>query len=219
MSGRQKVMVVGAGGHARVVESLLRYVPDVELAGFADRTRASFGERIGGAAVTTTWDELPAWRDAGVTAVALAIGDNAERARMFAAATAHGYRVLGLRHPTAFVERDAVVGEAAVICAGAILGAGCRLGANTLVNTGAIVDHECAVGDHAHLGPGCRLAGRVTVGALTFVGLGATVREGIRIGENVVVGMGSVVVADIPDNAVAYGVPSRVRAATDRSDA
>ena len=127
--------------------------------------------------------------------------------------------VIDLPNPTAFVERDAVVAEAAVICAGAILGAGCRLGANTLVNTGAIVDHECAVGDHAHLGPGCRLAGRVTVGALTFVGLGATVREGIRIGENVVVGMGSVVVADIPDNAVAYGVPSRVRAAPERSDA
>ena len=219
MSGGEKVIVIGAGGHARVVASLLRYVPEIELAGFADRTRAALGERIGDAAVTTTWDELPAWRGAGVTAVALAIGDNAERARMFAAAKAHGYRVLGLRHPTAFVERDAEVGEAAVLCAGAILGAGVRLGANTLVNTGAIVDHECAVGDHAHLGPGCRLAGRVAVGALTFVGLGATVRDGIRIGENVVVGAGSVVVSDIPDNAVAYGVPSRVRTAAERSGA
>lgn len=51
----------------------------------------------------------------------------------------------------------------------------------------------------------------VTIGDDTWIGGGAIVLPGVTIGRNVVIGAGSVVCADIPDDAIACGVPCTVK--------
>ena len=48
------------------------------------------------------------------------------------------------------------------------------------------------------------------------VGSGSTVLAGVTIGEDALVGAGSVVTRDVPRQAVAYGVPARVRTGSRR---
>jgi acetyltransferase-like isoleucine patch superfamily enzyme len=50
----------------------------------------------------------------------------------------------------------------------------------------------------------------ISVGDNVWLGAGAKVLDGVRIGRDVVVGAGAVVTADLPDGAVAVGVPARV---------
>jgi UDP-perosamine 4-acetyltransferase len=207
--GRRRAIVVGAGGHARVVVSILDHMEDVEGVGVADRTAATRGEAVGSTKVTATFEELPALRSSGVDWAVPALGDNRERADMFTQLVDLGFNILTLRHPTAIVENSARVGPGAVICAGAIICAEVVLGADVLINTGAIIDHECRIGAHAHVGPGCRIAGRVTIGDAAFIGAGTTVRDRITIGAGAVIGAGSVVVDEIPAGVAAYGVPAR----------
>ena len=106
-----KVIIVGAGGHARVMVSLLGYLPQIEIVGVADRDDSSLGEEIGVTRVITTWEALPEWHSRGVEGIVLALGNNELRRRMFHAVQAMGFRVLGLRHPTALVEPGAVIGQ------------------------------------------------------------------------------------------------------------
>jgi sugar O-acyltransferase (sialic acid O-acetyltransferase NeuD family) len=208
---RHRVVVVGAGGHARVVTSLLRLMPEVEVVGVADRTSSAIGERIGDTKIVTTFDDLPELLHSGVTWAALALGDNRERSEMLARLKSGGFSLLTAVHPTAVIEADAKVGEGAVICAGAIVCTEVVIGPGVIINTGAIVDHECVVEECAHVAPGCCLAGRVHVGARTLVGAGSRVIPNRRVGADCVIGAGSVVVGDIPDGSVAYGVPARVQ--------
>ena len=212
------VIVVGAGGQSRVILGLLSHYSDITVAGIADRTESTLGQAIGSTTIITTWDGVGDWRHRGIEAVVLAIGDNAEREQMYHRTLAMGYQVVGARHPTAIVEQGAYVGQACVLCAGSIICAEARIGDNVLINTGAIVDHECLIGSHAHICPGVRLAGRVSVGERTFLGIGSCVIEKKRIGRDVVVGAGSVVVSDLPDDVVAYGVPARIRKNADLSE-
>lgn len=42
------------------------------------------------------------------------------------------------------------------------------------------------------------------------IGAGSTITPGVQIGKNALIGAGSVVTKDIPDNAIAMGVPAKV---------
>ena len=43
-----------------------------------------------------------------------------------------------------------------------------------------------------------------------WVGARVSILPGVTIGENAIVGTGSVVTKDVPDNAVAVGVPAKI---------
>jgi sugar O-acyltransferase (sialic acid O-acetyltransferase NeuD family) len=205
------LLILGAGGHARVIASLLGHDTRYRVVGVLDQNPSKDGEIVGGFPVVGTFDDLEEWRDRGVAHIALAIGDNQRRADLYDSLIARGFHIAGLRHPRAMVERNATVADDAVLCIGSIIGAEAFVGANALINSGAIVDHECRIGAHAHLAPGSRLAGRVQVGDGVFVGLGVCVREGIRLGAGSQIGAGAVVVSDIPPGVLAIGIPARVQ--------
>ena len=61
-----------------------------------------------------------------------------------------------------------------------------------------------------HVAPGVNLAGNVLLADGVFLGIGSAVITGKRVGEWTTVGAGGVVVTDLPDHAVAAGVPAKV---------
>ena len=79
-----------------------------------------------------------------------------------------------------------------------------------LLNVGCCVAHDCMVGDHAHLAPSVMLGGGVvTFGAGVFCGTAAVVLPDRRVGDWAVCGAGAVITRDVPDGALALGVPAR----------
>jgi acetyltransferase-like isoleucine patch superfamily enzyme len=55
-----------------------------------------------------------------------------------------------------------------------------------------------------------RVSSGVTIGPGAWIGAGAKILDGVTIGARAIVGAGAVVRADVPDSAVAVGVPARV---------
>ncbi len=111
-------------------------------------------------------------------------------------------------HLSAVVAPEVQIDGGVQVLAGAVVQAGCRLGANVIVNTGARVDHDCIIDSHAHVAPGVTICGGVYVGAGAHIGAGATVIQGIRIGAGSVVGAGALVIRDVPQEAKVVGVPA-----------
>lgn len=204
-----RLLIVGAGGHARAVLSVARAMGCWEIAGILDRVRPLGAEQISGVNVIGNTSDAAELLAKGVRYAAIAIGDNAERASLQASLVAIGFNLPLLRHPSSLMEDYATAGDGTVICAGAIVCTGVQLGRGVIVNSGAIVDHESKVGDFVHVAPGCRIAGRVKIGSYTMLGIGSCVRDKVSIGANTVVGAGSLVLKDLPANVVAYGNPAR----------
>ena len=71
-------------------------------------------------------------------------------------------------------------------------------------------DRDCVIDNGAHIAPGAHLAARVHVGRGSWVGIGSVVKAGVRIGKATVIGAGSLVLNDIPDDALADGSPARL---------
>lgn len=207
MTGVRKVVVIGAGGHAKVVIDILKSDPTVCLAGC---TTKAPGSEVSGIPILGDDSVLPRLYKEGVQHAFVAIGDNWLREKLCRQTTEAGFELVNAISPRAFIAESATLGSGIAVMAGAVIHAEAHIGDYAVINTNASVDHECRIGTACHIAPGSTLSGNVTVGTGTLLGTGTKVIDGIRIGEWSVVGAGATVVRDIPDDCTAVGVPARV---------
>ncbi|MEK4539207.1 MULTISPECIES: acetyltransferase [Peribacillus] len=113
-------------------------------------------------------------------------------------------------HTNSIVSPSATIDEGTFVNAGAVVNASAKIGRGCIINTSTSIDHDCMIGDFVNIGPGSRLAGHVSVGAKTELGTGVSVAPHVKIGKGCIIGIGSVVVKNIPDYSLAYGVPAQV---------
>ncbi len=198
------IIVIGGGGHAKVVVSTVAEL-GIEVRGIYDDDPVKQGALVGSARVIGTVSRIDG--SAGERAI-IAIGDNRTRAEK--AGTLTGCQWVTAIHPRAYVHPSVSVGEGTVIFAGAVIQPGTVIGRHCIVNTNAAIDHDCVIGDYSHIGPGVCLAGNVTVGEGTFLGVGAVAVMGAAIGAWSIIGAGAAVIRNIPGNATAVGVPARI---------
>jgi sugar O-acyltransferase (sialic acid O-acetyltransferase NeuD family) len=205
------VVVVGAGGHGRVVLDVLVQAGRHRVVGFLDSNDALRGRRVDGVPVLGDIAVLPEIAaEHGIAGAIVAIGDNGVRRSFAERIEDMGIALINAIHPSANLARNVTLGRNIVIAAGALVCAHCQIGDSVILNTGCIVDHESMIGTAAHLCPGARLAGRVAVESGAFIGIGATVIQNIRIGCEAIVGAGAVVIRDVPSMATVVGVPARL---------
>jgi sugar O-acyltransferase (sialic acid O-acetyltransferase NeuD family) len=196
------VMVIGAGGHAKVVIATLQESAQ-NVAAVYDDDPTKWGTCILGIPILGAIDELA--RRPSCRAI-IAVGDNSVRQRI---ATQLQLTWISVVHPKAYVHDTVEIGTGVVVCAGAVLQPDAKIGNHAIINTAASVDHDSRIEDFAHIGPGAHLAGNVFVGKGTLLGIGSQVNPGIKIHENVIVGAGAAVITDLSAEAVAIGIPAR----------
>lgn len=190
--------IFGRGGHAHVIKSLLpereiRFVVDVEPQ----------AEDLSSA-------ELFASRPDKEADYYLGIGDNKARRRYFDQLKSHGLNVASCVAPTAWVARDATLGEGVFLGPGSVIGARTRIGDNVIVNTQSSIDHDCEIGDDTQLTAAVSLGSWIKVGRGGYFGMKSCVIPRVEIGDEVEVMAGALVVRSAPSNVMLGGAPARV---------
>lgn len=207
------IILIGGGGHARVLIDALRLV-GATIIGLCDPALPPSG--TGPLGVPVLGDEEALARHSPESVLLVnAIGSvqsTARRRERFQALSARGYRFATVRHPSVIMGADVELGEGAQLMAGVVVQSGARIGINVLLNTRASVDHDCQIGDHVHIAPGATLSGGVTIGESTHVGAGAVVIQGVRIGKGCLIGAGAVALKDVPDGATLITPQNRTTA-------
>jgi UDP-perosamine 4-acetyltransferase len=204
------IVVVGGGGHAKVVISILRKLERHRILGYTDL-------KDNGAVVGAPY--LGSDRELA----ALAVGPKKLNAVIALGQVGLGkprYELWkGLHSPALsfplIVSPDAIVnegvsgGEGAVVMDGAVINSGATIGRGAIVNTNSTIEHDVVLADWVHVAPGATICGGVTVGRFSMIGAGATVIEGIKIAAGCIVGAGATVVHDLTERGVYVGSPAR----------
>ena len=205
-----RCVIVGCGGHGRVVLDVIRNEGRFEPTCFVDSDRAIHGRHVDGIPVVGTVDDLPAIRASeGIEHAIVAIGHNGVRRKFAERIESFGFELIRAVHPSANVALNATLGRNVVVAAGALVCAHVQIGDSVILNTGSIVDHESMIGTGSHICPGARIAGRVVIGSGAFVGIGSTIIQSLRVGHESVVGAGAVVIRDVAPLSTVVGVPAR----------
>jgi sugar O-acyltransferase (sialic acid O-acetyltransferase NeuD family) len=208
---KKKLVVWGTSGHALVVANIIKLVGEYEIVGFINDLNPDNKEReFCGVPILGGKEQLETLLRKGVNHIILGFGDCDARLSFSDLVTAMGFSLAKAIHPKAIIEAGVSIDAGTVIAAGAVVNPGTGVGKNVIINTCASVDHNCFIEDGAHICPGVTLGGSVSVGRVAWVGIGTTVKDHVRIGGGALIGAGSVVIHDIPDNVVAYGVPAKI---------
>lgn len=216
-SGPQTFIMLGAGGHAKVLLSLA-IACGLQVQGVCDPGLKRSGvvtwrgiRVLGGDEALEQLD----CTDVGlINGVGQVVGGSLRQA-IYERAVGMGFRFPVLVHPGAIVDASAVLADGVQVMAGVIIQPDVSVGANTIVNTSASVDHDCSVGAHVHIAPGATLCGNIQVADCSFIGAGATVIQGLAIGEYAVVGAGAVMVRNLPARSILLGQAARSRTVSD----
>lgn len=206
------VIILGAGGHAKVLIDALR-LQSIEPFGITDADPGKKGQVLFDVPVLGGDEEIIKYARETVRLVngVGSVSVNPRRGQLFEQFKNKGYIFASIIHPSAIIAADVILSEGMQVMAGAIIQAGCHIGVNAIINTSSVVDHDCHIGDHAHISPSATLSGGVRVGENAHIGAGATIIQGIQIGRNSLVAAGAVVIRNVPDSATVLGVPAKER--------
>ncbi len=198
--GNNKLFVIGAGGHAKVVVDCIeeenKYVISSVL---DDKPPPHLGHY-------QVEQREPNNEYHSVNAI-IAIGNPIHRKNISNQLKSNFVMTI---HPSAVVSKHAKIGEGCQVFATAVINAAAVIGKHCIVNTGAIIEHDCVLEDFVHVAPNATLGGGVKVGESSHIGMGASILQNITIGKNVTIGAGAVVTTNIPDNCTAVGIPAKL---------
>jgi sugar O-acyltransferase (sialic acid O-acetyltransferase NeuD family) len=220
-----KVVILGAGGHARETLGILEELKaaasgagadEWDVLGFVDEDPAKHGALVDGKAILGgfTWftDEDGGIREGGAEdlRVICAVGSGPGRRRLVKRAREMSLVFCNAISPRASVSPLASIGVGSMIAPGAVIGPEVTVGDHVIVNVGCTISHEARLGDYCTLAPGVHIAGNTRLGDGCDLGIGTVTIQGITIGDWSIVGAGCVLIEDVPPNVTVVGVPARV---------
>ena len=198
-----KILLIGAGGHARSCIDVLEEENQFEIAGLIEKGESIFNESLG-YPIMGTDDDLKVLRQQYKNAL-ITVGQiklPKIRIKLYQLLKELDFTLPVIVSSQAYVSKHSQIGEGSIIMHGVIINANAKIGNNCIINNRALIEHDAVIGDHCHIATGAIINGEVSVGDETFIGSGAITKQAISIGKNCVIGAGVVLKNDIESKKV-----------------
>jgi len=198
-----KILLIGAGGHAHSCIDVLEEENQFEIAGLIEKGESISNESLGYPVIGTD-DDLKVLRQQYKNALVTVgqIKSPAIRVKLYQLLKELDFTLPVIVSSHAYVSKHAQIGEGSIIMHGVIINANAIIGNNCIINNRALIEHDAVIGDHCHIATGAIINGAVSVGNETFIGSGVVTKQCISIGNQCVIGAGSIIKKDIESNQI-----------------
>lgn len=165
----EKIIIVGAGGHGRVVIDAALSNSQLEIIGFLDDGEVEIILGIVKLGKISDIEKFKKYK------FHIAIGNNNFRERLSNEIGVES--LITIVHPTAYISRDSEIGRGCYIGAGSIINSKSKLGNNVIVNTGSIVEHDCVLEDCSHLSYRVLLGSGTIIKETVYIEMGEIIKR------------------------------------------
>lgn len=205
-----KFVIIGNGGHSKVISDMVLANKENEIIGYLDDKYENiklldnhfYGPVLTARNLAECFNDLK---------FIIAIGNNSVRKKIVQKLDLPEECYATVIHKTAVVSPRAQIGFGTVVMPNAVINADARIGWHTIINTSAVVEHDCKVGDFVHISPHAALTGGVQIEEGASIGAGAAIIPNVTVSEWAVIGAGATVINDIPSHWTAVGTPARTK--------
>lgn len=172
MARGQEVILIGAGGHAKVV-SEIALTSGFKIKGYLDIKPSSWLD------VPLLTEDIAKNCFAKGMCWVMGLGGQSiesikKRQILFEQYLKQGVPRT-LIHDRAIVSDSASIGRGTLVGAGAIIQPMAEIGQGVIINTRSVVEHDCVIGEGSHIAPGAIVLGGVEIGKNCVIGAGAVV--------------------------------------------
>jgi sugar O-acyltransferase (sialic acid O-acetyltransferase NeuD family) len=208
----EKIVIIGASGHAKVVADIIEKENKYTIAGFLDLTKIKGEDFFGYKILGNELDYFQKKSQETVISGIIAIGDNWIRNKVYKniCSAIRDFRLVTAIHPSAQIGKNVKIGLGSVVMAGVTINSDSLIDELNIINTHSSIDHDCQIGYCSSIAPGTIVGGNVKIGEFTAIGLGAHLIHGISIGKHSIIGAASGVIHNVPDYVVSIGIPAKI---------
>jgi sugar O-acyltransferase (sialic acid O-acetyltransferase NeuD family) len=178
---KNKIIIVGAGGHAKSVLDVIETTRKFKNFLFLDDQKV--GEKINKYLIQSESKykkNLLNFSKNLIIGVGM-INDLKIREKLFIKFKKKGFNFPVIISPYSYVSKKAKIGEGSIIMHGALVNSGAIIGKNCIINSKAIIEHDCRINDNCHIATGAIINGETIVGRNSFIGSNSTLRNNIKI--------------------------------------
>lgn len=206
----KNLYIIGARGFGREIFNLFtesrNVYPGVECKGFLDdKMNALEGFEGYPPIVSSVEDFMPQPDDVFVCA----LGDVKFKRKYVEMVLAKGGEFITLKHPTAYVSKNAMIGTGCIICAYTRISCDVKIGDFNTFQPFSTVGHDTIIGDFCHFNTYSFFGGGVKIGNNVTLHTGAIIHPHKRVCDNSIVGAGAVVIRNVPNDTTVYGNPAK----------
>ena len=169
----KKLLIIGAGGHAKVVADAVLSKNEYEIIGFADDHIKLGTPVFGNYAIVSTLENISAL---SFDEFIVAIGNNEIRKNIFNSLFIN-YEPAVIVHQNAIVSKYSKIGLGTVVLAGAVISYGVEIGNNCIVNAASLIDHESIIESNCHIAQGAIIGSNCKIKELTNLELGKKINS------------------------------------------
>lgn len=198
----KKLIIIGAGGHGKVVSSIAMQTKRFDEIYFVDD---HFTGSVNDIDIIGKIDCIRNFK--GSHEFFVAIGNNKIRKKITDELLESNYLLATLSHQNTVISDSVEIGKGTVIMPGVIINNDAQIGSGCIINTNTVVEHDCIIGDFVHLSPSVTIAGTTKIGNSSWIGTNATLINNLTVGENVIVGASGLVIDNLESNATYVGIP------------
>ena len=172
---KKQIMIIGAGGLAKVVLDAIIKQNLYQIKGFCV-DGLLVGDKVFSSYTVLSDALLTDLEGDDSVFFVVAIGANIPRQKLFENALRKFSPAIVL-HPSAVVGHSVEIKHGTVVLANAVLNPYTTVGKNVILAAGVLVDHDCEIGDHVHLSLGTIVASKSKVSDFFTSEIGSILKE------------------------------------------
>lgn len=165
-----KVIIVGVGGHGRVVIDAALSNSQLEIIGFLDDSEVEVALGVTKLGEISDIEKFKGYK------FHIAVGNNRVRRKLSEKIGVEN--LITIIHPNSYIARDSKIGKGCYIGANSVINSRSKVGNSVIVNTGTIIEHDCILEDYSHLSYRSLLGSGVTVKEEIYIEMGKIVKRG-----------------------------------------